>query len=326
MSSHTAESDITPISQISPSDGESNSDSTSAPIIVWFRRDLRLSDNPALDAAIKTGRPLILVYIHEDTYEDTQETGNIRAFGGAKNVWLHHSLLSLTQDITQCGGVLTLLQGNALVQLEALIAQSGAAALYWNRRYSKAGRAIDADIKTTFKARDLQVKSFNANLLTEPWEIVTKTGGFYKVFTPYWRAVRAHINPPAPLSAPDQLLSAPAHYKGSKALSLEDLQLLPRGKDWPKTIMQGWQPGEAGAQSRLHDFLQNSVQDYGEQRDFPANQSGTSRLSAHLAHGEISPRQIWNAARQSGKNTDKFLSEIGWREFSYAKLKVRTRR
>ena len=317
MSSHKAESDRTPSGQISPSDGSSGSDSTSAPIIVWFRRDLRLSDNPALDAAIKIGRPLILVYIHEDTQEDTHETGNIRTFGGAKNVWLYHSLLSLSQDITQRGGTLTLLQGNALAQLEALIAQSGAAALYWNRRYSKAGRTIDADIKTALKARGLQVKSFNANLLTEPWEIVTKTGGFYKVFTPYWRAVRAQINPMAPLPAPDQLLCPPAHYEGSKALSLEDLQLLPRGKDWPQTIMQGWQPGEAGAQSRLHDFLQNSVQDYGEQRDFPANASGTSRLSTHLAHGEISPRQIWNAARQSGKNTDKFLSEIGWREFSY---------
>lgn len=278
--------------------------SDNAPLIIWFRRDLRLADNPALDAAVKSKRPLILLYI--------LETDMRRKEGAAKKVWLHHSLLSLAKDIQSRGGQLILKQGTAKLVLDELIKQTGASAIYWNRRYTENGREIDAAIKLDLKARSLEVKSFNANLLTEPWAIKTKTGGFYKVFTPYWRAVRAQLSVEAVLPAPDRFENYP-----TPSLNLDDLNLLPKDRDWDIKIMQGWQAGEDGAQNRLEQFLDKSVQDYGVQRDMPANESGTSRLSAHLAHGEISPRQIWHAAQHSGKAVDKFLSEIGWREFSY---------
>lgn len=278
--------------------------SDNAPIIIWFRRDLRLADNPALDAAVKSKRPLILLYI--------LETDAAREDGAAKKVWLHHSLLSLANDIQSRGGQLVLKKGAAKPILDELIMQSGASALYWNRRYTEDGRKIDGAIKSDLKSRGLDVQSFSANLLTEPWALKTKTGGFYKVFTPYWRATRAQLLVDAALPAPDSLVS-----HATSSLSLNDLDLRPKDRNWGAKIMQGWQAGEGGAHNRLKQFLENSVQDYGVQRDMPANESGTSRLSPHLAHGEISPRQIWHAARNSGKNTDKFLSEIGWREFSY---------
>ena len=275
-----------------------------SPIIIWFRRDLRLADNPALNAGVKSDRPLILLYI--------QDTDAGRREGGAKNIWLHHSLQSLSKDIAARGGQLILRQGLAKTILDEFIKETGASAVYWNRRYTENGREIDGAIKTDLKTRGLEAQSFNANLLTEPWKIQTKTGGFYKVFTPYWRAVRSQLIVDPALPAPDELINYQAD-----SVELIDLRLRPKNLNWDKTIMQGWQAGEAGAKNRLDSFLDGPVVDYDEQRNIPSNESGTSRLSPHLAHGEISPRQIWHAAMQSGKNTDKFLSEIGWREFSY---------
>jgi len=234
-----------------------------SPIIIWFRRDLRLADNPALHAAVQTGRQIILLYI--------LETNLPRNDGGAKNVWLYHSLLSLSENIKSRGGDLTLRRGSAKNILDELIKETGATAVYWNRRYTENGRNIDEVIKSDLKTRKLDVQSFNANLLTEPWAIESKTGGFYKVFTPYWRAVRAKLDVADALPAPDELINYPV-----SSLALDALNLTPKNFE-----------------------------------------RGTSRLSAHLAHGEISPRQIWHAAQASGKAVDKFLSEIGWREFSY---------
>jgi len=282
--------------------------SMNAPILVWFRRDLRLADNSALHAAVQTGRPVILLYI--------QETNAARGEGDAKNIWLHHSLVSLSEDITNRGGRLILRRGTANAVLDKLIQETGAKTVYWNRRYTESGRDIDSAIKSDLKSRDLEVQSFNANLLTEPWEIQTKTGGFYKVFTPYWRAVRADLRVREPLPVP-QKFTLGETISTLESLEVDALKLRPIDLDWDNAIMQGWQAGEAGAHKRLESFLENSVHEYDVQRDFPANERGTSKLSPHLAHGEISPHQIWRAAQNSGKAVDKFLSEIGWREFSY---------
>jgi len=263
-----------------------------------------LSDNPALSQAVQSGRPVILIYI--------QELKNRRPNGAAKNIWLHHSLKSLSKDIQARGGQLILRRGEAQDILNELIHETGADAVYWNRRYSEIGRNIDADIKSNFKLRSIDVQSFNANLLTEPWEIKTKTDGFYKVFTPYWRAVRARLNLDDALPPPEKI-----HSHHVQSLGLDELKLRPQNLNWHEPMMQGWEAGEAGAHNRLKQFLDGSIGDYGAQRDVPANETGTSRLSPHLAHGEISPRQIWHAAMGQPKNPDKFLSEIGWREFSY---------
>lgn len=283
-----------------------------APIIIWFRRDLRLADNPALHAAFEAAKtadaPLILLYI-QDTELDN---------GSAKNVWLHHSLIALSADISKRGGALVYARGKPEQVLQSLTNDSGARAVFWNRRYTEYGRDLDTHIKASLKENGIEVHSFNGNLLTEPWEIQTKTGGFYKVFTPYWRAARAQMTVADVLAAPPTLSCFNLKSAAPK-VTLDDLDLLPK-RGWGQSIMAGWQPGEAGAHNRLHRFLDGPVGDYTEQRNMPANETGTSRLSPHLAHGEISPRQIWHACHNQPRNADKFLAEIGWREFAYVLL------
>lgn len=279
------------------------------PAIVWFRRDLRLADNPALDEAIKTKKPLILLYILEQ--------GVSRNMGGAKQVWLHHSLTSLKADIENKGGQLILRRGHPVEILEDIIAQTGADTLHWNRRYDKAARDVDEGIKSNLQGHGLNVESHNGNLLVEPWEVKNKTGNYYKVFTPFWRAARANFTLPNLRPTPHSLTCY------SETLECDDLEgwrLLPTQPDWGADMIAHHQPGEAGATARLTSFLDGPIQSYADQRDRPDDETGTSKLAPHLAHGEISPRQIWQATIDRQGDVDKFLSEIGWREFSYLLL------
>ena len=277
---------------------------TSSPIIVWFRRDLRLADNPALHRAAQTGAPIIPLYI--------DEADMVRLDGGASRVWLHHSLAKLADDM---GGIV-IRKGKAIDVIADLIKESGATALYWNRRYGP-DRDRDAVIKDRFKEQGINVQSFNGNLLSEPWEIKTKsTDSYYKVFSPYWRAVMAQISIGADLPVPEL-----NHYQGAlKSLTLDDLGFLPSRPDWGSKMLPHWEVGEAGAQKSLSAFLDGPVASYKADRDRPDRPQGTSRLSPHLAFGEISPRQIWNAVKDRDVDGAKFLSEVGWREFSNALL------
>ncbi len=280
-----------------------------SPVIIWFRRDLRLADNPALHKAVESGKPLILLYV--------KESNAGRDHGGASKVWLHHSLTALTQDIESKGGQFILRAGEAATLLDEIIEQTGADEIHWNRRYEGWAREIDAAIKTHLKSRGLKVESHKANLLIEPWEVATKTGGFYKVFTPFWRAAKTVFTVDEPLPAP-KTLSCVAGNLGSD--DLEDWTLLPTHPDWASKMLMLHRPGEAGAAERLASFLDGPVEHYAEQRDRPDDESGTSKLSPHLAFGEISPRQIWTVTKNNYYVSDKFLTEIGWREFSYTLL------
>ena len=279
-----------------------------SPVIIWFRRDLRLADNPALHVAVQSGKPLILLYI--------DEVDKGRELGGASEVWRHHSLTALSKSIVAKGGRLILRRGQAADIIKDIIAETGADEIHWNRRYAGWARDIDQAIKANLKSRGLKAESHKANLLTEPWEVATKTGGFYKVFTPFWRAARASFTVDPPLPAPQRL----ACVEGLASDALADWCLLPTSLDWGVKMMAHHNAGEAHAAERLVRFLDGPVETYDVQRDRPDNEMGTSKLSPHLAFGEISPRQIWNAAYGIGGSSDKFLSEIGWREFSYTLL------
>ena len=267
--------------------------------IVWLRRDLRVADNPALFHAAGRGHPIIPLFIFEEDMH--------RSFGGASKLWLHHSLKALQADLPG----LVIRQGKASEVLDNLIAETGASAVFWNRRYGR-DRTRDALLKETLTARDIEVQSFNGKLISEPWEVKTKSGsGYYKVFSPYWRAVLAQIEVAPPLPKP-KLVFDPA-----KSLSIEDLELQPTQPDWGSKMLPGWNMGEKGAMSALMDFLDGPVTSYKADRDRADKPNGTSRLSPHLAFGEISPRQIWHATRDRDVDGAKFLSEVGWREFSY---------
>jgi len=190
----------------------------------------------------------------------------------------------------------------------------------WNRCYEPTARERDTRLKATLQARGIDARSFNASLLFEPGSILSKSGTPYSVFTPFWRACLAAAPPASPLATP-KTLPAPATLPASDTLA--DWRLLPSQPDWAAGLRQSWQPGEAGARTRLAEFIEESLAHYSGERDVPALAS-TSRLSPHLHFGEIGPRQIWSAldtARHGnaalGGGAGKFLSELGWREFSY---------
>jgi deoxyribodipyrimidine photo-lyase len=284
-----------------------------APTIVWFRDDLRLADNPALHAAVELDAPILCLFVLDDSEE-------LRPLGGASRWWLHHSLQALGDDIRGLGGTLLLRSGSAATIVPELAHSIGAGAVLWNRRYGAAEREIDAGIKSGLKEAGLDARSFAANLLAEPWEIVTGQGQPYSVFTPFWKASlqRHAANPPRhPLPAPTALTAVTEPPAGDE---LDSWDLLPTKPDWAGGLREQWTPGEAGADERLAEFLDGGVTGYAEDRDFPA-QPSTSGLSPHLRFGEISSPQIWHAARDGrrhlGDDGATFLKELGWRDFAY---------
>jgi len=289
--------------------------SQSAPAIVWFREDLRLSDNPALHAAVSSGRPLVLLYILDE------QTKGLRPLGGASKWWLDKSLRALAADIKQAGAQLTLRSGQSADVLDTVIEETGAETIFWNRRYDQPERDLDAAIKEDLTQRGLDVSSHNARLLNEPWQVETNAGDYYKVFTPYWRAARNNFVARDTYGR-HKTLSGPKH----ESESLDDWGLHPSNPDW-STGFDDWTPGEDGAIARLTDFLDGPINGYKEDRNRPDLDMSTSGLSPHLRFGEIGPLQIWRAVHagmEAGTIPEKdghtFLSEIGWREFSHTLL------
>jgi deoxyribodipyrimidine photo-lyase len=282
--------------------------------LVWFRRDLRLADNPALSAAVERAEHVVAVYVHSPA-----EEGEWRQ-GAASDWWLHHSLLRLDEDLRRRGIGLTVRRGDSARALADLARETGASQVYWNRVYDPTLVARDTALKQALREQGLVCESFNGSLLHEPWEVRTAQGGPYKVFTPFWRSCQARLDAqPAPLRAPDRL-TGPTRPPRSELLAV--LGLLPR-IPWDQGLLAAWTPGEAGAHARLEEFCDEWIAGYDEGRNRP-DQPASSRLSPYLRFGEISPRQCLVAARnavvdqpEARKSADSFVREIGWREFAY---------
>ncbi|MBA8879954.1 deoxyribodipyrimidine photo-lyase [Phyllobacterium myrsinacearum] len=291
---------------------EQQSLTSDAPVVLLFRHDLRVNDNRALYAAAQTGKPVIPVFILDEHSDD------VRPVGGARRWWLHHSLTALETSLKALGATLLLKRGATQNIVDRLLDETAADMVLWNRRYDPPGVDTDRNLKSELGRRGLTAESFDGHLLHEPYLFKTGTGGFYRVYSPFWRAFSAGPDPRDPVSAPDGLKP----YDGPTTSDrLKDWQLLPENPDWAKGFAADWTPGERGAQDKLAAFLDDAIGYYGNDRDKPAVEA-TSRLSPHLAHGEITPFQIWHALKApdlaaEGQGTDKFRKEIGWREFSY---------
>jgi deoxyribodipyrimidine photo-lyase len=289
------------------------------PTLVWLRQDLRLADNPALLAAGEA--PVIPVYILEEAADDPHYPG------GAARWWLEGSLRLLAHALEARGSRLVLRRGKPAAVLEALIAETGATRLLWNRCYDPASVARDSAIKTAFSSRGISVHSFNGSLLHEPWELKPATGGHFRVFTPFSKAAlkRGEPSPPAPAPAPAPAsLTPPAVWPQSEKLA--DWGLAPTRPDWAGGLRERWIPGEAEGSRRLDLFLKEGLAHYAERRDRPDMDGATSGLSPYLHAGNLGPRQVWRAlrraaaARHDGQGADKFASELLWREFCYHQL------
>ena len=281
-----------------------------APSIVWFRDDLRLADHPALSAACARRGPVVPLYLLDE------ESPGIRPLGGATRWWLHHSLTAHADEIAARGGHLVLRRGAAEHEIPRLVAETGARAVFWNRRYG-ASREVDARLERRLRDDGVEVVSFAANLLVEPGEVTTEAGTPYRVFTPFWRSVR-ELRPRDPLPVPREL------PEGLPATS-DDLaawNLLPTQPDWAAGLRATWEPSEKAATRRLERFATEDLADY-HRRDEPA--VSTSRLGPHVRFGEISPAQIWqrmhgDLSPAARRNVPTFLSELGWREFNWHTL------
>jgi deoxyribodipyrimidine photo-lyase len=284
--------------------------------ILWFGRDLRLTDNHALAAAVSRGQAIIPLFILDD------EDAGRWAAGGASRWWLHGSLEALTDALGHRGTQLVLRQGKAEAVINRIVQETGATAVYWNRRYEPWAITRNERLKKALTERGIDAKSFNSALLHEPWAIKTQNGDPYRVFTPFWKALRAHcvdkISPPLP-----RRLASPETFPVTDTLSR--WALLPKTPDWAAGLRDSWTPGEKGAQERLRKFAVDVALRYRDRRNIPGLE-GTSRLSPHLHFGEIGPRQIWRTLTAyasaevgdpMGAGVETFLSEIAWREFSY---------
>lgn len=281
-----------------------------SPTILWFRKDLRLGDNKALEAAIAAGGPIIPVFIWS-----TEEAGDWSP-GAASKWFLHQALKSLDDSLRGHGGHLVLRTGDSLDELRTIFEKTGAKRIVWNRRYEGPLRELDASIKQALREDGFEVESFNSCLLHEPHTVSTGGGKPYKVYTPYWRKVKDRPLPE--VVEPDlSQIRFPDSYPQSVSLDL--LNLLP-AKQWYRKFYQYWEVSESAAHERLANFLNDAVGDYNEARDIPA-EPGTSGLSPYLHWGLIGPRQIMHALlsdhdlRAHGPQV--YAKEVYWREFAY---------
>ena len=280
---------------------------TKAPVIMWFRRDLRFSDHMALTAAVATGHPIIPVFIHDDIVART---------GAASKQRLGLAVANFAGSLRNQGSKLILRRGDPLMVLRALIKETGAGAVYWSRLYDPDAKARDTVVKSALKNDGIDARSFAGHLLFEPWTVETKTGGFYKVYSPMWKTVRDR-DLGDPLPAPGRI-STPDVWPVTD--DLDDWNMDAPMQRGAAILAQYCAVGETAAHDRLDAFIAEKVADYKKTRDLPAV-NGTSRLSENLTYGEISPRQCWSAgwrALDYGKaGAEIFLKELVWREFGY---------
>lgn len=278
--------------------------------IVWFRDDLRLDDNPALQAACEAGAAIVPVYIDDPAGE------GLWAPGAASNAWRARSLRALATDLEARGTPLRVFAGDSLSTLAMLAAATGANAVHWNRRYEPIVAARDAHIADALAASGIAPGVHRGALLFEPEDVRTGKGTGFRVFTPFWRAARARWALDAPWVAPAQLRATSA---GPGGVGLEPLGLAPRLR-WDRGFWDLWSPGEAGAHEALDTFVDGALRGYATGRDRP-DRVGTSLLSPHLRFGEIAPWRV--AARIEAErhrigdtDADAFVRQLGWREFS----------
>jgi len=283
--------------------------------VVWLRRDLRLSDNPALAAAVARGGPVVVAWVHAPGEERES------AAGAAARVFLHEALRSLRDALSARGGTLVLRRGPAIQALIDLAREAGADAVHVNRVWEPALLARDDEAVAAFRANGLEAKMFDDGVLFPPDAMRTSGGGPFRVFTPFSKRCLASATPPAPLPAPERV---PPPGALPPSWPLPDLRLLP-GVPWDAGIRSFWEPGEEGARDRISRFLDEAMAGYPDLRDRP-DLDGTSRLSPYLHFGCVSARQVWHAVQSraaadstpgAARGAEAFLRQLAWREFAH---------
>ena len=274
-----------------------------APTLLWLRRDLRLNDQPALVAAVTSG-PVIPVYVLDD------DTPRHRRLGGASRWWLHHSLASLARSIEERGSRLILRRGVAADVLARLAAETGASAIHAIRHYEPWWRNAENSLAKALPDT-VPLTLHDGNYLMPPGSVRTGSGGIFKIYTPFSRALLQHMPPPRPLPPPANI---PAPDLWPDSAKLTDWRLLPTRPDWASGFAPLWSPGEGGAAANLATFAPRASA-YATARNLPS-QDGSSSLSPHLHHGEISPATVWHTVDAVGEGEETYRKELIWRDFA----------
>lgn len=277
------------------------------PIIYWFRRDLRLSDHPGLAAACATGRPVIPVFLCDP---------QVDALGAAPKWRFGRGIEAFFDALAVRGSRLILRRGAALGCLRALVAETGAGSVWWTRAYDPQAMARDSAVKSALSEAGVDARSFPGHLLFEPWTVATGKGGPYRVYSPFWRAVKDR-EVDAPFPAPARIAAPKAWPRSDRLAGWRLGASMDRGA---AIVARHVQPGEDAALDRLDRFVATALGSYGDDRDRP-DRAGTSNLSEHLSLGEIGPRRVWHAAMRAraegARGAETFLKELVWREFAY---------
>ena len=282
-----------------------------SPTLVLFHSNLRVGDNPALTAAAELG-PVVPVFVLDENFG--------RAFGGASRWWLHHSLRSLANSLTDLGAPLILRQGDLIDAVKELVRETGAPRVFLQHSYDPSAQKGEAALHEWGLKSDVEIKRFAGQVLFPPETVRTQQDKPYTVFSPYWRTClkQASFGPLVRWGRLTPVADQP------RSLDLEALHLLPSGFDWTPSLAEAFTPGETQALETLDAYLDEGLRSYKEMRDHPGHSPGTSKLSAHLRFGEISPRTIWHRTQDAmARNPDLardgewFLRELGWRDFSY---------
>ena len=279
------------------------------PVLVWFRDDLRLADNLALTNAVRSGQPLLCVFVCEAGPACTT----------ALDWWRTQSVQALAHALRARGGQLHVFAAQAEAFLPELVRNSGCTQVFWNRRYDPSGKATDTRLKARLRQMGVEVHSTPGNLLHEPWTVRNRAGQPFQVFGPFWRAASAAAHYPAPLPAPAGMEFAPCAAFAAMRVGVDlAVETLP---GWAVAMQPHHVFGEQDAHARLHDFVAHALQTYAQDRDFP-HRDATSELSPFLRTGQVTPAQIWHAVAAVDARSDgvKFLAEIGWREFAWSLL------
>lgn len=283
--------------------------------LMWFRDDLRLADNPALDAAMAGGQ-VTAVYILDE------ESTGIRPLGGAARWWLHHGLEALSRDLDSIGVPLQLHRGPAAKILQGIMATGGISEVHWNRRYGGPERTVDTHVKKLVQAAGATAHSHSGSLLHEPWVPQTQDGRPFKIFTPFYNAVqRLQLRPV--LGDPSPQHPSPPAANPPPGDRLAQWKLLPTTPDWSHGLAEAWTPGERGAHQRLQMVLEEVAGDYVEGRNRPAFDA-TSRLSPALRWGHLSPVQVWEslsatlaAHPERAEGARAMMRQLVWRDFCW---------
>lgn len=277
------------------------------PILLWFRRDLRLADHPVVAEAAASGRPVVPVFLNDE---------GIAALGAAPRMRVGMGAEALARDLEARGSRLVLRSGRAAEALATLARETGAGAVWWTRLHDPVSRARDGEVEAALAAVGVEARAFPGHLLFEPEAVRTGAGGPFKVYAPFFRSIRGR-DPGEPLAAPVRL-AAPEAWPESE--SLADWRLDAPMKRGAAVVVAWQRPGEVGAHERLERFLGQTVGGYAVSRDRPAL-DGSSRLSENLTVGELSPRAAWVAAREAAERgeegAEKFLGELAWRDFAH---------